>query len=225
MSDFSNYLKSTNYFDFDNVLVQRFADDVVGPGVTDPIEIAKKLYLAARDYVRYNPYSFEQDPKSMSASWVLENKSSYCVPKAILLGAAARYKGIPSRLGLADVKNHVASPQFVEMLGTNVFHMHGYIELYLGGKWIKATPAFNKELCEIMGVAALEFDGREDSIFHEFTNDGDKHMEYLKDYGTFDDVPYEFYVEQLLTAYPHLEEMFTGNTTGRSLEQDMADIK
>jgi len=225
MSDLSVYLKSTPYFDFDEASVRAFADAVVDSSAIDPVEIATALYLAVRDDIRYNPYSFDKDAKSMSASWVLEHKSTYCVPKAVLLGAVARYKRIPSRLGLADVRNHVASPQFVEMLGTNVFAMHGYIELFLEGKWVKATPAFNAELCEIMGVAPLEFNGREDSIFHEFTDDGRKHMEYLKDYGTFDDVPYDFFVQSIKEAYPHMDAFIEEYGVGKSLEQDMAALK
>ena len=30
-------------------------------------------------------------------------------------------------------------------MGTDLFVYHGYAELFLDGKWVKATPAFNVE--------------------------------------------------------------------------------
>ena len=127
---------------------------------------------------------------SFKASAALEAKDgTFCIPKAALLGAAARYWGIPTRLVLADVRNHLASQKFVEWLGSDVFVMHGYVELYLEGHWRAATPAFNEDLCLRLGVDPLEFNGREDSVFQQSTSDGRKHMEYLKRHGYFADVP------------------------------------
>jgi hypothetical protein len=54
---------------------------------------------------------------------------------------------------------------------------------------VKATPAFNIELCRKHRVAPLEFNGREDSVFHPFNQDNKLFMEYVKDHGTFDDIP------------------------------------
>src|SRR6218665_1319367 len=39
---------------------------------------------------------------------------------------------------------------------------------WLGGRGVKATPAFNIELCERFGLLPLAFDGRSDSIYHPF---------------------------------------------------------
>ena len=36
--------------------------------------------------------------------------------------------------------------------------------LYLEGKWVKATPAFNIEMCTRFGVKPLEFNGVDDSL-------------------------------------------------------------
>ena len=82
--------------------------------------------------------------------------------------------------------------------------MHGYIELFLNGEWVKATPAFNRQLCELMKVEPLEFDGVHDSMFQEYTEDGHAHMEYVNDHGLFDDVPHEFIVSGVRAAYSHL---------------------
>ena len=49
-----------------------------------------------------------------------------------------------------------------------MFYHHGYVELELDGRWVKATPAFDRALCEHFGVLPLEFDGREDSVFQPY---------------------------------------------------------
>lgn len=205
MNDFlGQYLVATQFYDFDKPSVQLWADQALNGVSDDPVEMAKALYIAARDEVSYNPYVFSSDPNTLSASHVLETRESYCIPKAVLLGAAARYKGIPARLGLADVKNHLSSPRLIEFLRSDIFRMHGYIELYLNGQWVKATPAFNKRLCMIMKVEPLAFDGVNDSVFQAFTDDGAQHMEYVNEHGEFADVPYDFIMEGIQSAYPHL---------------------
>lgn len=222
--NFEQYLQPTFYFDYEHPLVSAFAERVLsenGPALSS-VEKATKLYYAVRDDIRYNPYIFKADPKSMSASYCLETGESYCIPKAVLLGAVARYAGIPSRLGLANVKNHLSSQPLIDFLRSDIFVMHGYIELYLKGGWVKATPAFNAALCEKMGVDTLEFDGQADSIFQEFNGDGEKHMEYLEDHGTFSDVPMDFIIHSVATAYPHLADpSVLAGLKGHSLEADI----
>ena len=72
---------------------------------------------------------------------------------------------------------------------SDVFVWHGYSSILLDQKWIKATPAFNLELCQRFGLKSLEFDGTEDSIYHPFHLEGRRHMEYLTLRGEFTDVP------------------------------------
>jgi len=86
---------------------------------------------------------------------------------------------------------------------TDVFAFHGYTDIYLEGKWVKATPAFNREMCEKFNVLPLEFNGLEDSVFHRFDGEGQKHMEYLKDHGSFADFPPEGLVAAYQEHYPH----------------------
>lgn len=150
-----NYLKPTEFFDYDKPEVKAWIDQQLEDVPNEPVEQVKALYLAVRDSVQYNPYVFQTNPRTLSASYALESRESYCIPKAVLLGAAARYIGIPSRLGLADVRNHLSSPKLIEWLRSDIFRMHGFIELYLNGQWVKATPAFNKQLCALMKVEPL----------------------------------------------------------------------
>ena len=76
-----------------------------------------------------------------------------------------------------------------KLMQSDVFVWHGYSSILLDQKWIKATPAFNLELCQRFGLKSLEFDGTEDSIYHPFDLEGRRHMEYLKLRGEFTDVP------------------------------------
>ena len=87
---------------------------------------------------------------------------------------------------------------------TDVFYFHGYSVLYLEGRWVKATPAFNIELCEKFGLCPLEFNGREDSLYHPFDRAGNRHMEYLNDRGDYPDLPFEELVAVFRQHYPSM---------------------
>ncbi len=67
---------------------------------------------------------------------------------------------------------------------------HGYAELYLGGKWVKANPDFDLQTCEANRIIPVEFDGKDDYVLHSHNQDGKLHVEYLKDLGHYyDDLP------------------------------------
>lgn len=197
------YLEPGRCIDSDHPALVEFAEKSRGSS-RDPVEQAVRLYYAVRDGIRYNPYVFSRDPETLKGSHALLSGESYCVPKATLLAACARHCGIPARIGLADVRNHLATPRLLELLRSEVFAMHGYTELYLQGRWVKATPAFNLELCQLFKVAPLEFDGLGDSVFHPFNQQGQRYMEYLVDHGRFADVPQELFFSHLAAVYPHL---------------------
>lgn len=152
---------------------------------------AVALYYAVRDGFRYDPYALDLTDRGLSASEVLVRGHGWCVTKAVLLAAACRASGIPAKLGFADVRNHLSTERMRQRMNTDVFYFHGYTAIYLEGQWLKATPAFNIELCERFRLKPLEFDGRQDSIYHPFDLAGNKHMEYLNFRGEFLDVPVE----------------------------------
>ena len=195
------YLKPTYFIDCEHPGVIEFAAHNVNEGQAN-IEKAVSLYYAVRDSIRYDPYSMEPVEKSMKASSVLEKGRGYCVAKAVLLAACARAVNIPARLGFADVKNHLNTERLKELMGTNIFYFHGFTELYLNGQWVKATPAFNLELCNNFNVKPLDFDGIEDSVFHLFDKSGNKHMEYVNDHGSFADLPWDMILASAQKEYP-----------------------
>lgn len=195
------YLLPTEFIDSGDSLIIDFAESVIGH-VEDPKQQAMKLYYAVRDGFRYDPYRIEFTPEGLKASKVLTQGYGYCVSKAILLAAVGRAVGIPTRLGFADVRNHLSSKKLKAVMQSDVFAWHGYTEFYLNNRWVKATPAFNKLLCEKTHIKPLEFDGVNDSVFHEFDQAGHKHMEYLKDHGSFSDLPYKSILDAYKQQYP-----------------------
>ena len=165
-------------------------------------ERAISLYYAVRDLIRYNPFLDFSKPEAFKASAVLEAGEGFCVGKAALLAACGRAAGLESRVGFADVKNHLTSPRLVETMGSDLFVYHGFSEFRLDGKWVKCTPAFNLELCRRFRVKPLEWDGASDSIFHPFDEDNRRHMEYLRDRGSFADVPVDDIQKVFRETYP-----------------------
>jgi transglutaminase-like putative cysteine protease len=186
-------------------------------------ERAVALYYAVRDEFRYEPYHIDLNPEAMKASALLDRGYGFCIAKAVLLAAAARVQRIPARLGFADVKNHLTTERLRRSMGTDVFVFHGYAELLLDGNWVKATPAFNKALCDRFGVAALEFDGVSDSVFQPFDAEGKQYMEYIRDRGVFTDLPLEELREAFETAYPSLMSGGVCDLAGRFDEDGARD--
>lgn len=178
-----------------------FAQHAVA-GATSPKQKAVALYYAVRDQIRYDPYVFDISTATLRASYTLGKRRSWCVPKAILLAACCRSQGIPARLGFADVRNHLSTQRLREMMGTDVFAWHGYTLIEFDGRWLKATPAFNIELCEKFKLRPLEFDGESHALYHPYDLEGHRHMEYIRERGEFDDVPLEQMLASLLECYP-----------------------
>ena len=197
------FLSPAEFIDSDHEQVRAKAAQVAGPEA-DPVERARLLYRAVRDEIRYDPYVDYTEKETYRASSVLAKGHAYCVGKAALYAALCRASGIPARLGLADVKNHLATPRLLEAVGTDLFAYHGFVELMPAGTWIKATPTFNASLCEKLGVAPLEFNGERDALLQPFDAAGRNFMSYVTQHGTFFDVPAKFLMREMARLYPKL---------------------
>ena len=202
MRALETFLAPGRYIDSRHPAVRAFAR-AHAEGATE-IERAVALYYAVRDGIRYNPFLDFSNDAPFRASACLARGEGFCVGKAALLSACARAEGIPARVGFADVKNHLTTPALRERMGTDLFIYHGFSELYLERKWVKATPAFNRELCERFRVKPLEFDGCSDSIFHPFDEEDRRHMEYVRERGSFADVPAAEIQRAFRELYPPL---------------------
>ncbi len=198
------YLQPTFFADSDQPDIQRFVKNIIGNEL-DKTKIAVKLYYAVRDGWKYNPYNIDLHHTSLKASSLFnrDSKSAYCIEKACLLVACLRAANIPSRFCFFDVRNHIGVEKLIQVLKTDVLVFHACCEIYLNDIWVKATPAFNVELCDYLNVQPLEFNGIEDSVFQEYDSKGGNFMEYLKSYGSFHDIPHDMFVMLLQENYPH----------------------
>jgi len=197
------YLESGYYFDFENEAIQQVIAEFNKASLFDK-EKAIGIYTKVRDQWKYDPYSISLSKEKYKASYIAIKESGNCVEKSILLIACLRALGIPARLHLAKVKNHIAVERLTEKFGSNELTPHGMVDVYLDHKWLKLSPAFNKSLCEKLHVEALDFDGEHHAVLQQFNSEGTRFMEYLDDYGSFEDVPLDFMIRKLKEHYPHI---------------------
>ncbi|MCP4625184.1 MAG: transglutaminase family protein [bacterium] len=214
------YLQQTPTIDCEHVAVREFAEQHIGDR-TEPAENAVKLYYAVRDGIRYDPYSADLSVEGLRASATLKSGRGWCIAKAILLAACCRAAEIPARLGFADVRNHLSTSRMRKHMSTDVFYWHGYTSIYLDGTWLKATPAFNIELCRKFRLKPLDFDGRSDAIYHPFDLEGNRHMEYLRYHGEFEDVPIDRIAESFGNYTP--EPSFSDADFERDVEEETSN--
>lgn len=197
-----SYLKPTYYFDFDNDLIQNLISEIKKDDSKNNQTI--RIYTKIRDEWLYDPYHISFSKQKYRASHIAQKTTGNCVEKSILLIACLRALNIPARLHLGKVKNHIAVERLEEKFGTNELTPHGMVNVFLNNKWLKMSPAFNATLCEKFNVDPLEFDGYTNSYLQQYNTQGDLFMEYLEDYGHFNDVPLKFMIENLKTHYPHI---------------------
>ncbi|WP_291726124.1 transglutaminase-like domain-containing protein [Bernardetia sp.] len=197
------YLEPTYYLDFEDDSIQSLVSEFKTYALSNK-EKAIRVYTKVRDNWKYYPYDISLSEEKYKASYIAQKEVGNCVEKSILLIACLRALEIPSRLHLGKVKNHIAVERLTEKFGSNELTPHGMVNVYLNGKWLKMSPAFNKSLCVKLNVEPLDFDGENNSFLQQYNNQGTRFMEYTDDYGYFDDVPLDFMRNNLRKHYPHI---------------------
>jgi len=200
LKNLEEYLLPTYYIDAESKLIVNLANELVTKQ-EEAVEKAKAIFYWTRDKILYDPYSFSTAKIDYKASRVVKKGRGWCVQKAVVLAALSRAVGIPSRLHFADIRNYQITQKLKEEMGTDLFIFHGYTELYLN-RWVKATPAFNIELSHKFGHKTVEFNGLSDAILPSTTLKGERHVEYLKDRGTYADLPFEEIFDVFKEVYP-----------------------
>lgn len=173
-------------------------------GIDNKVEQSKVLFYYVRDTFSYYTYNISFKHKALKASNILLRegiKRGFCIEKSILFAALCRAKNIPNRLVFCNVKNHIGVEEIIKLLGTDLLVFHGYNEVFLNGKWVKCTVAFNKELCYKLNVNTLEFDGVNDYIFQEYDKQGGLFMAYEKEYGSFHEFPHDLWIRETKKYY------------------------
>lgn len=206
-SAMAEYLTPTYFIDFNNPAVTSAAEDIVhGIDANDMSEQARKLFYFVRDHIPYKILWGLPMRKYLKASTTLARGYGFCIPKAILLVALARAVNIPARLHFADIINHLASENLQKAMGTTLFVFHGYAELFIDETWLKVNPAFDLALAEDKGYFPVDFDGHDDAVFQPTDQLGNPQFEYVKDRGTFANVPYKQIVDAWIDAYGNMME-------------------
>lgn len=195
-----NYLEETFYYNYNHAAIQEVFKNVEQRGSVK--QQAIDLYLHIRDGWLYDPYTFHTSKEDLRAGEIIQRKKGHCLDKSIILISCLRARQIPARIHLSKVRNHIDVERIIEVLGSDELVPHGFVEVWIDGKWGACTPAFNQSLCKKLNVNVLEFDGENDSIFQQYDRGGGKFMEYLEDYGTFVDFPYDFVMQKLEENYP-----------------------
>ena len=184
------FLKPTPYIDCDAEPVKEKSREIV-QGIITQRDKAIRIFYAVRDGIKYTIYGKRSLPEHFRASSVLSAGEGYCVQKAILLVALARAASIPARLRFAAIRSHLVPKELLEKRGTDLFAYHGYADLRIEGSWVKATPTFDIVSCVNAGLRPVDFDGHHDALLPSTTLNGKPHIEYVKDRGFFEDVPFD----------------------------------
>jgi transglutaminase-like putative cysteine protease len=197
------YTQETEILDYQHSAFEEFLRGIEGVGT--PLEQLLQTYTKVRDHFLYDPYHLDLRSEGLKASFVLTKSRAWCVEKANVMAACSRRLGFPTRLAYAIVTNHIGVERLVSYLRRPEIVFHGYVEIFIDGKWVSCTPSFDKFVCRMTGVAPLEFDGKTNSLFQAFKGE-DLFMEYLHYYGSFADVPVELMNSEMKKYYPHLFE-------------------
>jgi transglutaminase-like putative cysteine protease len=203
------YTLPTYFMDSDHPAIIAEAQSIIANCEANDLEKAKALFYYVRDAYSYYTYDISWQHHTLKASYTLMRagkKHGFCISKSILFAALCRAVNIPNRLVFCNVKNHIAVEDIMKLLGSDLLVFHGYNEVFINGKWIKCTVAFNKELCDKLNVNTLEFDGYNDYIFQEYDKSGSQFMLYEKDYGPFHEFPHDMWLFESKKYYPKLFE-------------------
>ena len=137
--------------------------------------------LASRQHLGTTHCSVDDDPDHYRASYVATARRAYCVPKAVLLLAAARASIYSSRLSFADGTVLQTDTLRARMGST------GDVRLLQLQRTVSSATAGSRRhrrssagLCARFGIAPIDFDGEHDALLHAFDSKGHQHMEYLR---------------------------------------------
>ncbi len=105
--------------------------------------------------------------------------------------------------------------------GDNLLIQHGYVESYIDGKWVHASPGYDLETCRKAGFVPVDFDGINDAKDGAYNQEGKPHIEHIKDHGHYEDFPWDeivSYRKEWVTRIGREWKEFTDNV--KSMEVD-----
>jgi transglutaminase-like putative cysteine protease len=192
--DSSEFLAPAPGVQSDHPQVISLAKKIIA-GQTRDEDKARALFDYVRDTVRYSVYVPFEDMEDYLALNTLERGLGFCVQKSSLLCALARAVGIPSRLGFADIKNHLLPDHLDKMIPDKILYLHCFIEWQIDGRWIKSTPSFDQKLTQERGWRLVPFSPDNDALLPATDQAGRPHVEYIGHRGWRSGVPLDEFIE------------------------------
>ncbi len=166
-------------------------------------EKARQIFYFIRDKIRYI-FRADSNEDQYLASNILKKEGGFCTQKAILFCALARACNIPAGIYFYDIVDYTLPQNFIDLLQTRTLYRHGIVALYLDGKWLKYDATLDSNLINRNNLIPVEFSPDRDCLMHEKTKTGERHIEYIKDYGLYSDLNFEEIKSWFKKYYPHL---------------------
>ncbi len=218
-------LEPTYYIDHDDPAVVKIVKELTA-GCDTTGEKLQAIFYFVRDQIPYNMYAVSGNIEDYKASKILAAGKGFCIQKAILFTALARAAGIPSRLVIVAIRNHLISPEVIELLGGNLFFPHGYSQVWLNDRWVDIAATFDQPLCERLGAEAAEFDGQNDTLLPKTDLKGNPFIEYIDHHGIYADLPWDYIMEKMPGYYDERWQIWFGEEMELDLyKRSEADIE
>ena len=167
-------------------------------------EKARRIFSFIRDEIRYFFRAYLEERKYY-ASQILKEGGGFCTQKAILFCAIARCCGIPAGIYFYDIIDHTLPENIGKILKTNILYHHAVSTIFISGKWIKYDATLDINLVKKNNLYAVNFFQDRDCLMFEKTRTGNKHIEYIKQYGLYSDISFSQISRWLLKHYSHLK--------------------
>ncbi len=189
-------LEATDVIESTHPRVQALTRHLIADAA-DPADRVARLFTHVRDEIRYFPFSRFDLREAYRATATLDRGVGYCVQKAVVLVTLARAAGFPAALHGVNIRNQRAAPHIVELMGSDQFAFHAYAKVWLDGRWVGLTPAFDRLTSERHGFPLVTFDGHADALFAPTDDQGRPFVTYVKHHGDFTDLD----LDRLLEAW------------------------
>ena len=196
------FLKPTELINSDHPVIQAKAIELT-TGLKSTEEKARRLFYFIRDEIRY-VFRAGQKAEEYPASQVLKRQRGFCTQKAILFCALARSCGIPAGIHFYDIVDYTLPAEFINLLRTNVLYRHGIVALNFNGKWLQYDATLDIALVNRNNLIPVDFSPQRDCLMPAATRTGNKHIEYIRDYGLYSDISYSEIRSWFEQFYPHL---------------------
>lgn len=166
-------------------------------------EKVKAIFYFIRDEIKYI-FGVPPSESAVKASSVLQAKRGFCTQKAILFCSLARSCSIPCGIHFYDIIDHDMSDYIADILTTRKLIRHGIPAVRLKNQWIQYDATLNISLVKKKKLKSVEFSPDHNCLMHSTTLNGNKHIEYIHDYGMAPDVTFEQIIGWMKEGYAHL---------------------